>query len=233
LLNELQINPAFNRKDPIYVLAFRKLNDEVKGYASSKYISASWKSSFIRSLSARPIFYVEGLGLGDENEGRKCDACNRTGHPATFVVQFGGKAYSKETLDEIDNDHDEDDDDDDDDDNGGDDASVDSQGRSIPSEKTSWYVGRFCKGNAETAHALIHWKHALNDWVIETLKGEGHLTPQKLAQREDWSKKKRSEYANGIVDGWWESKEIKGLYRDFKNTLEVARQGKTGRWRTQ
>jgi hypothetical protein len=220
---------------------------------------------------------VEALGPGDENQGRKCDACGRTNHPASYQIQFGGKAYNKQTLEEIDNDHD---DEEDEDDGEEDDASVNSRGESIPGVKTSWYVGRygpivslsnvqichrhflpplpsyfhthgiyplhlplnkltiiclcrFCKGNAETAHRLKHWKYALNEWVIGTLKSEGHLTPHKLTQREDWNKKKRSEYANRIVDDWWENKEIKALYRDFKNNLEAAREGKTGRWRNQ
>ena len=103
----------------------------------------------------------------------------------------------------------------------------------VPLKLTFKPPSRFCKSNAETAHRLKHWKFALNEWVVGTLKSEGHLQPQKLAQREDWSKKKRSEYANAVVDAWWENNEIKALYRDFKNNLEAAREGKTGRWRNQ
>jgi hypothetical protein len=89
---------------------------------------------------------------------------------------------------------------------------------------------RFCKANAQTAHSLIHWKHALNGWVIDRLKSDGHLSGSKLAEREDWSIKKRSKYANSIVDDWEEEKEIKALYRDFKINLDTARQGKLTRW---
>jgi hypothetical protein len=89
---------------------------------------------------------------------------------------------------------------------------------------------RFCKANAQTAHSLIHWKHALNDWVIDRLKSDGHLAAPKLAEREDWSTNKRSKYANRIVDEWEDEGEIKALYRDFKINLDVARQGKATRW---
>ena len=89
---------------------------------------------------------------------------------------------------------------------------------------------RFCRANAQTAHSLIHWKHALNDWVIDRLKTDGHLGAPKLAEREDWNTNKRSKYANRIVDEWEEEGEIKALYRDFKINLDVARQGKLTRW---
>jgi hypothetical protein len=91
------------------------------------------------------LFYVESLGPGSVLEDRKCEACGRSGHPATFQIQFGGNAYHKETLDEVDNDHDEDDEDDsnnDDDDEDDDNASVNSSGQAIPSKKKSWNVGR-------------------------------------------------------------------------------------------
>ncbi len=89
---------------------------------------------------------------------------------------------------------------------------------------------RFCKANAQTAHSLIHWKYALNEWVIDRLKSDGHLTATKLAEREGWNIKKRNKYANHIVDDWEDEKEIKSLYRDFKIHLETAREGKPTRW---
>jgi hypothetical protein len=89
---------------------------------------------------------------------------------------------------------------------------------------------RFCRANAQTAHSLIHWKHALNEWVIDRLKTEGLLAAPKLAEREDWSTSKRSKYANRIVDEWEQAGEIKALYRDFKINLDFARQGKPTRW---
>ena len=42
--------------------------------------------------------------------------------------------------------------------------------------------------------------------------------------------KKRREYANEVVDSWENSRQIKDLYRDFKNQLESAREAKQTRW---
>jgi len=100
----------------------------------------------------------------------------------------------------------------------------------LPRPVSCTHTTRFCKANAQTAHSLIHWKHALNDWVIDRLKTDGHLAAPKLAEREDWSTNKRSKYANRIVDEWEDEGEIKALYRDFKINLDVARQGKATRW---
>lgn len=111
----------------------------VKGYANSIYSSSVWKKDFTRSLWARPIFLESAITPGDENENRKCDACGRANHPAKFEVRFGGKAYHKDTLDEVENDHDEESDE-----NSGSssDVSVNSSGQSIPRTDVSWYVGR-------------------------------------------------------------------------------------------
>jgi hypothetical protein len=76
----------------------------------------------------------------DEHEGTKCDACGRTNHPATFELQFSGKAYYKDTLDEVDNDHGDDEDEDDEDNSST--VSVNSKGQEIPGTEVSWYVGR-------------------------------------------------------------------------------------------
>ncbi|KAI9745156.1 MAG: hypothetical protein M1818_001434 [Claussenomyces sp. TS43310] len=224
-----KINPGFNREDPTYVHAFRKIDDEVSGYANSKFMSSAWKEPFTRALRARPEFYEQEISPEAVGESRGCGACGRSKHPATFIVQFGGSAYDKATLDELDNGKDEDDEEDEED---SDVISVNSQDQEIPEASKTWYVGRFCKDNAETAHSLIHWKHALNSWVVDTIKSDGHLEPGKLAQREDWSKKKKNKYAIGIVDGWEAGKQISSLWRDFKNVLEQARTSKPSRFRT-
>jgi hypothetical protein len=128
--------------------------------------------------------------------------------------------------------------------------SVNADGQRIPNEETKWLSGRyvdlpapvlnsnlltysiirFCKANSEQAHALIHWKYALNQWVVGNLEQEGYLTPEKLAEREKMKAKKRREYANEVVDLWESSRQIKDLYRDFKNQLESAREAKQTRW---
>lgn len=89
---------------------------------------------------------------------------------------------------------------------------------------------RFCRANAQTAHSLIHWKHALNEWVLGNLEGKGHLTQAKLAERDKMKNKQRKKQANEIVDEWEEEGTIKSLYGDFKRSLEAAREGKQERW---
>jgi hypothetical protein len=88
---------------------------------------------------------------------------------------------------------------------------------------------RTCKGNAETAHSLIHWKWALNDWVVDTLGKEGHLSSEKARERNKWSDKKKTKYANDLVDSWGKTGDIKSLWKAFKVNLEAAREVKQGR----
>ncbi len=128
-----KLNPAFPRDDPLYRTAFRRLDDIVKGYTASKFVSAAWNPKFVRALQSRPIFYDRELPIA---EGDKCDACNRSGHPAKFQVQFGGKSYHRENLEDV-SDASEDESDEDDA------KSHDSQGRSIPDSETLYFVGRY------------------------------------------------------------------------------------------
>ncbi|KFY62715.1 hypothetical protein V496_04440 [Pseudogymnoascus sp. VKM F-4515 (FW-2607)] len=219
-----KINPSFNQHDAIYIQAFRKLEPEARGLAHSKFSSSAWKEAFVRALWARPEFCEEELGAGfGEGEGRKCDACGRSGHPARFRVRLEGKPYFQATQEDVEDSAADDDDDDDD-------ASVNSKGQPLPPADTEFYLGRFCRANAEKAHALIHWKHALYSWVVQTLSDQGFLEGEKLAERVRWGERKLGALACEIVDEWVESGEVKGLWRDFKNNLEVARSSKQDRW---
>ena len=123
-----QLNPAFARNDPVYVTAFRKLDAEVEVYCNSRFISSVWKEDFVRALRARPDF----LSIETPTEGESCEACGRSGHSSAFTVQFEGKPYHRETLEDV-----SDDDEDEDEDA----KSLDSQGRSIPGESKRWEVG--------------------------------------------------------------------------------------------
>ncbi|KAI0194479.1 hypothetical protein EV127DRAFT_405475 [Xylaria flabelliformis] len=217
-----RINPAFERKDPVYVNAWRKLDDEVSGLANSKFTSAAWKPDFHRALRSRPgLDSVELRQLGT-NLYETCEACGRSGHPSTYRIIFSGSAYHKDTLAEVESDSDNEDD--------NDTASVDSRGMALPPTTKEWLVGSVCCSNAETAHSLLHWKHALKQWVEERLEDEGWMTGKKLSEREKMKAKSRRALANSIVDKWQESGVIGALYGDFKNTIENARnQSTTGR----
>ncbi|KAI9718029.1 MAG: hypothetical protein M1812_004287 [Candelaria pacifica] len=216
-----KLNPAFARDDPLYRVAFRRLDDEVKGFTASKFVSAAWNPEFIRALQSRPVFYEMELPIAERN---KCDACNRSGHPTKFQVQFGGKSYHRENLEDVSEASDDDSDEDDA-------RSRDSQGNSIPSTEVQYFVGRFCKANAETAHSLIHWRYHLNQWVIEHLKEENHFSAEKVVQRESWAVKRRQKYANGVVDAMEEAGEIGSLFKDFKTNLDSARNAKPNRYK--
>lgn len=217
-----KINPGFNHRDPIYIQAFRKLEPEARGLAQSKFSSSAWTEGFTRTLWSRPQFHEEDISAGGEGEGRKCDACGRSNHPAKFRIQLLGKPYFQDTLEDVEESDAESDD--------SDSASVNSKGQKVLSADTQFYLGRFCRANAERAHSLIHWKHALYEWVVQTLSDQGFLDAEKLAERVKWGQRKLGALANEIVDEWVESGEIKGLYRDFKNNLEAARNSKQDRW---
>ncbi|KAI0118655.1 hypothetical protein GGR51DRAFT_128350 [Nemania sp. FL0031] len=231
-----RIDPAFERKDPVYVNAWRKLDDEVSGLANSKFTSAAWKPDFNRALKSRPnleSFQLAQIGTGLYET---CEACGRSGHPSTFKIIFSGSAYHKDTLMEVESDSDsEHNDDEDDDDN--DTASVDTRGMPLPPVTKEWCVGSVCCSNAETAHSLFHWKHALKEWVEERLEDEGWMTGQKLSEREKMKAKARRALANNIADEWQERGIVTALYGDFKKTLENARnqattaRGMRGRFR--
>lgn len=229
-----KINPGFSRNDPIYRQAFVKLNNEYETLANSKFASTQWTNEFIKAINARPIMIVRGLNLEERNRveiSPKCDACNHRKHIPSFVISFSGKAYNKDTLEEIDQDSDSDDDDENehvDEDNER--VSVDENGADIPNESKEWLTGRFCHENAYTAHMLIHWKYSLNEWVIDSLENEGQLAPAKLAARDRMKPKQRLKDANSIVDSWEANGQIQELYRDFKNQLQTARESKQGRW---
>ncbi|KAJ2986769.1 hypothetical protein NUW58_g4870 [Xylaria curta] len=178
-----RINPAFERKDPVYLNAWRKLDDEVTGLANSKFTSSAWKI---------------GEGLYDT-----CEACGRSGHPSTYKIIFSGSAYHKDTLAEVESDSDAEGDDDEAD---NDTASVDTRGMPLPPVTKEWCVGSVCCSNAETAHSLLHWRYALKQWVEERLEDEGWMAGDMLSQRERMKAKKRRALANKIVDGWQEGR---------------------------
>ena len=130
-----KINPAFAIDDEVYNLAFRKLDDEVKGLAGSKFTSSAWTEQFTRALHARPAINIADIsGISRSLLENHCDACNRSNHPATFDIQFLGKPYRESTLEEIS--------DDDSEEETEESQNYDSKGRPIPVEDVVFHVGR-------------------------------------------------------------------------------------------
>ena len=76
--------------------------------------------------------------------------------------------------------------------------------------------------NARIAHAFVHWKIHLNEWVLDYLKDEGHSTAEKVLAREEWSVRQRGDSALAVVDEMEEKGMIKRLYQDFKDEIESA-----------
>lgn len=132
-----QLNPAFSRSAPLYKVAFGKLEDEVKGRTGSQLISSVWNAGFHRALVARPHIEVTLYPLLDNHP---CDACNRSGHPASAEIKLYGKAYSLDTLEAI---SDDDSDDDDDEEERADKKETDRDGNILPDQSTRFFLGRY------------------------------------------------------------------------------------------
>ncbi|KAL6721748.1 hypothetical protein ACLMJK_000853 [Lecanora helva] len=230
-----KLNPAFERRDEIYLLAHRKLDDLVRGLASSKFSSSVWKDDFLRALNTHPeIFRIDIPAMLEHT----CDACKRTGHPPKHHIILRGKPYHEDTLETIEKDDDEDKESDSDDTSSGDKSnkSIDEEsfflGRcdrltsSTRGQTHAKYSARFCCANAEMAHALRHWRYNLNDTVLQWLAGDGHLTPENILAREKKSQKKREKEANKVVDEMEANGVIKELYQQFKQNIQAAMDSK-------
>ena len=123
-----KLNPAFKRHDEIYEVAHRKLDDEFKAYAGSKYISAVWNPEFDAALKSRPEIHSTPIPTMLEH---KCDACRRANHPPKHKVTFAGKPYDRHTLEPIAHEDDEDDSDE-----------SSSEGDDGPEDEHDFFLGR-------------------------------------------------------------------------------------------
>ncbi|KAI7017332.1 hypothetical protein D0867_08768 [Hortaea werneckii] len=238
-----KLNPAFDMQNEIYDLTFRKLNDEIKGLAESKFESSVWTPNFRMAYRSRPEIayeaYEEGDGAAGWRNDGKCDACNRGGHPATWQVQFQGKPYHPTTLEDVSTRNDSEDDDSESDDaassndadsDDGDQPGYDHTGRQIPPANTIYYVGKFCMANARTAHTLTHWRWHLYQWAVMWLTKSGYMTDEKVVKRDGWSSTKRRKYANKVVDRMEADGVVSDLWREFRRNLDEARTSKQGRF---
>ncbi|KAL2164277.1 hypothetical protein VTH06DRAFT_3493 [Thermothelomyces fergusii] len=230
-LVHFKINPSFSeREHALFRMAWRKLDDEVCGLATSKFSSSAWRPDFQMALRARPEFTSVELTKSDVLESRSCDACGRSGHPARHVMTFSGTPYFKDAAKlsrflqpvEVDSS-----------DSGSgsgsgsgpgsDSYDEDEDGNLIPRESKQWFVGTVCNSNAETAHTLMHWKFALLTWVETRLHEEGYMAPGALAERERMRPKKKYKLVDKIMARWADNGIVKALYQDFKSTIEQAR----------
>ncbi|KAK5681916.1 hypothetical protein LTS10_006450 [Elasticomyces elasticus] len=228
-----KINPAFNMHDELYELTFRKLDDEVQGLAGSKFKSAAWTPAFYAAITARPEIAIDELDRHGEdwlNDG-KCDACNRSGHPATFSIQFQGKPYNPHTLEDVGRKRDDDEDSSSSEEEEDDDQPTrDYRGNKVPPANIIYKVGKFCKANADTAHALQHWRHHLDSQAMLWMTAHGYLTDEKIIKRDGQSMKKRQKEANRITDHMETDGHIRTLWDAYRQTIDDARNSKQGRF---
>ncbi|TKA59233.1 hypothetical protein B0A55_11733, partial [Friedmanniomyces simplex] len=233
-----KINPGFNMHDELYDLTFRKLDDEVQGLTGSKFKSAAWTPAFTAAITARPEIAIEGLDRNSDEHwmNDKCDACNRSGHPATFQIQFQGKPYHPQTLKEVggrDVDEEGEDEDASSSSEGGEDddqPARDHRGNKVPPASTIYHVGKFCKANAETAHELQHWRYHLNEYAIVWMTAHGYLTAEKIVRRDRLSTTKRQREARRITDHMERAGEIRKLWEAYRGKIDDARSAKQGRF---
>ncbi|KAH8722413.1 hypothetical protein GQ44DRAFT_622613 [Phaeosphaeriaceae sp. PMI808] len=226
-----KVHPAFDSKSQVYELTFRKLDDEVKGLANSKFSSSAWTSDFTRALRARPDLMSMEISRGKrELMTAHCEACNRKNHPASNELTFTGKPYSVETLEPMENVL------------GSDSDSTDSSalsvsteagldgemptydiyGARLPPESKSFTLGRTCQANAQIAHTLHHWRYHLYSWVKDYLARKGYLTAERLVKRDGWSEKKREKAAIKILKAMEKDGEIRKLYKAYKDQIKYA-----------
>jgi hypothetical protein len=231
-----KIHPAFDSNSQVYDITFRKLDDEVKGLANSKFSSSAWTPDFTRALRARPELMISEISRGrKEVMDAHCEACNRRNHPASDELMFTGAPYNKETLEPLETDSSDSDKDDDSDSDdiseisadsevelNGEKPTYDASGARLPPENKSFNLGRTCKANAQVAHTLHHWRYHLYQWVKEYLAREQHLTAEKLVKRDGWSDKKREKAALKIVKHMEEAGEVRKLYQQYKDQMKYA-----------
>ncbi|KAJ6143514.1 hypothetical protein N7471_002967 [Penicillium samsonianum] len=216
-----KLNPAFPRSDDMYKMAFMKLEDEVKGRAGSQLISSVWNPSFVYALQARP--HIEIAAFPTE-ENHPCDACRRSGHPASSDIKLYGKAYSLQTLEPLEDENEDSDNSDEDSNNNDDGKERDRDGHVIPPENVRYFLGKQCKARAQLAHTLTHWRYHLNEWVIDFLDRTGHMDDDEILRRNDMSVKRRTRNANDVLDSMTGSGEVDKLWRDFHINLKSARE---------
>ncbi|KAJ5314239.1 uncharacterized protein N7443_001123 [Penicillium atrosanguineum] len=214
-----RLDPAFPRDDDMYKVAFMKLEDEVKARAGSQLISSVWNSEFVRALRARPHM---DLSAFPTDLGHSCDACKRSGHPASSDIRLYGKAYSLATLEPLNDESSEDSDNSDSSEASG--VERDRDGHELPGEEKRFYLGRHCKDKAQLAHTLMHWRYQLNEWVVDHLDRMGQMKDSEILRRNNLSQKRKTRNAIEIIKQMAEAGEIEKLWRDFHIALKSARE---------
>jgi len=230
-----KIHPGFDSTRNIYTFTFRKLDDEVKGLAGSKFTSSAWGPDFTRAIKARPDLLFTELTSGmREVMSPHCAACNRRSHPASWELMLSGQPYHEDTLEPVEQNSDSSDSDSDDSDISadsetqlnGEKPTYNEKGEQLVPESHRFFLGSTCKANAQVSHTLYHWRYHLYSWVKDYLVRQGHLTAEKLVWRDRRSDRKREKEAQKIVDAMETDGEIQKLYKLYKDQVKFALEAK-------
>jgi Domain of unknown function (DUF4211) len=209
-----KINPGFERNADIYTETWRRLNNEILVMAESKFKSSSWVRDFIVSLESRPIMKETREVITDFD--RHCQACNRSGHPATYKITLTGKPYDPNSLEPLEQDESE-----------YYDYDRDIKDRKVPHER-EWFLGKTCFENSKNAHLLEHWRYSLNVEVMDQLKESGVFKTKRIVERNDWSVVQKTKYIRELMDTWEEdglSRHLWDIYTDFTSTSRLNKRG--------
>ena len=200
-----RLNPKFEEKE-LYLFAFKRLGDEITALVQS-YISTVWTPEFTYTLRARPEYSEVEMGDAERIFYPSCEACNRTNHPASWAIQFSKNAYDAKSLEEVER------------------KNKDSYGRAIAPESKVFHLGRECAANARNAHPLVHWSYILYDHINEQWEAR-----HRLKINGHWSTTKKTRKITRFVDKMQDEGQIKKLFIDFRNDIDVAREMKVEDW---
>ncbi|KAI5792126.1 hypothetical protein FPQ18DRAFT_334876 [Pyronema domesticum] len=197
--------PELTMKDVRVRNAEHRLNQMVMGLNNSVIMSGAWRPEFTRAMKERPNKEVHHFAISSGH----CDACNRNNQHCKQSLQFTGKRYDPETLEDLSESEDE--------------AEFDRNGEELAPESRAWVLGSSCYRRAKEAHTLAHWKKELREWVqgemirrkVVSQDGENNIEGE-----EDMDDEEKETVGYNIAAEL--ETELDELYDDFKNTIKAA-----------
>ena len=201
---------------------FERLDNKPSGLVRSRFNSSSWKPGFITALF-RPR--MSSVQIASETE--TCDACNQTRHTATFRVEFSGKPYHPDTLDEVGGDNNI---------NGDSNDHVSSRHVSgvahghidtardnrLLADHCIWYLGSTCMNKAQTSHDLQHWRYRIYSSVTRWLNKHKYNTREEVEKRNERGTADLDKYAVDIVERMNRTGKSEKTWQVYKDIVEDA-----------
>ncbi|KAF8534552.1 hypothetical protein BDD12DRAFT_410451 [Trichophaea hybrida] len=198
--------PGLVTRDSRVINAIHRLDTYVSGLNDSVIKSGAWRPAFTRAMKARPKLITSTCFPIDH-----CDACNRNKQSCTNKVQFTGKRYDRDTLDDLSSDEDE--------------ETQDSNGEALEPEDTLFALGSHCFLRTKSAHVLSHWKKELKGWVSDALVRGGYIDEDGDIADDgvtDMNDQEKGEWGRDVCEVLNDN--IDELYYDFDMTIKTARE---------